>query len=156
MLKNLKVCELCGKLSDNLMEAVVEGAILSVCKTCSEFGNVIPIKKPIQSEISKGKIVIEREPEEFEIIVQDYAQKVKQSREDMQLKQEELAQKLAEKVSVIHHIEIGHLKPSLLLAKKLENFFHIKLIEKYKEEKTKTIYFADSGLTIGDLAKFKK
>ena len=75
---------------------------------------------------------------------------------NLNLKQEELAQKIAEKVSVIHKVESKHLRPSLALAKKLEHFLNIKLIEKYKEEKTKTLDFTDSALTIGDLIKFKK
>ncbi len=151
-----KVCELCGKFNDNLIEAIVEGAVVSVCKSCSNFGHVILIEKPINQEIPKRKIVIEKEPEEFEIIVNNYAQEVKQAREKLDLKQEELAQKIAEKISVIHKIESGHLKPSLALAKKLEHFLNIKLIEKYKEEKTKTVDFTNSSLTIGDLIKFKK
>jgi len=152
-----KTCELCGRLTDNLTEAIVEGAMLSICNNCVKFGNVIPIKKPAKEQILPRKnIIIEKEPEEFEIIVSGYSQKVKQARENLSLKQEELAQKIAEKVSVIHKIESGHLRPSLALAKKLENFLNIKLIEKYKEEKTETINFKDSNLTIGDLLKHKK
>lgn len=151
-----EICELCGKPNDNLIEAIVEGALLRVCRKCSDFGHVIPIQKSTTLEIPKKKIVIEKEPEEFEIITSNYAQKVKQAREKLDLKQEQLAQKIAEKISVIHKIESGHLRPSLALAKKLEHFLHIKLIEKYKEEKSKTIDFTDSDLTIGDLLKFKK
>lgn len=151
-----KVCELCGKLTDNLMEAIVEGAIVSVCKFCSNFGHVIPVQKELKQELPKRNIIIKKEPEEFEIITKNYAQKVKQTRENLNLKQEELAQKIAEKVSVIHKIESGRLRPSLALARKLEHFLNIKLIEKYKEEKSEIINFKDSSLTIGDLLKYKK
>lgn len=155
----LGVCELCGRIDDNLVDAVVEGAMLSVCRRCIRFGHVLPIQKPDIQQIHKREILLEqiKEPEIIEILVPDYPQKVQQARENLNLKQEELALKIAEKLSVIHQIESGHLKPSFFLAKKLENFLKIKLIQKYKEEEQpKKINLSDSNLTIGDILKLKK
>lgn len=150
-------CELCGKNEEKLIDAIVEGTMISICKNCSKFGHVVPVKKPIiRTEIPTKKIIIE-EQRVFELVDKDIAIKIKQERERLNLKQEELAQKLAEKTSTIQNIESGHLKPSLELTKKLENFFNIILIEKYKEEGyKKSLDFANSDLTVGDLMSIKK
>ena len=74
----------------------------------------------------------------------------------MHLKQEELARRLAEKESVIHHIESGNFVPSLALARKLEKCLGITLVEIPQLEREKQhINFRDDALTIGDLLKKK-
>lgn len=150
-------CDLCGKETE-LVDAIVEGSMLSICKGCAKFGHVIAIQKPaLIEEKPEKKITIEEpEPEELEIIVPDYASKIKQARENLNLKQKQLASEINEKESVIHKLESGHLKPSIKLAKKLESFLNIKLIEEYQEPQKKELSFADKSLTIGDLIKIKK
>ena len=89
-------------------------------------------------------------------IVSDYSVKIRESREKLELTQKELGEKIAEKESIIHKIETGLMEPSLKLAKKLENFLKIKLIEIYGEDKIKKIDFKSDKLTIGDLLDMKK
>ncbi|MEK6854816.1 MAG: multiprotein bridging factor aMBF1 [Nanoarchaeota archaeon] len=153
MIKGLEACELCGK-HDKLKDVIIEGTTLSVCSKCAEFGNVvvIPKKREIESVVPR-RIVIE---EDVEIIKSDYPDLIRNARENMGLRQEELAQKIAEKESVIHHLESGELKPTIALARKLERFLKIELVEVYTENKNKRINFVDSSLTIGDLIKMKK
>ena len=150
-------CDMCGK-ETGLLKAIVEGTQLKVCPDCSKFGRVIGrIAEPISEK--KKKQVEEKEagPEIVEGIISDYPAKVKNARESAGLKQEELAKKLNEKESVIHKIETGHYEPNLALARKLEKFLKIALVESYeieKEEKAKTS--SEGPLTIGDLIKMKK
>ncbi|MFH1592480.1 MAG: multiprotein bridging factor aMBF1 [Candidatus Woesearchaeota archaeon] len=153
MQERLEACELCGK-HDKLRDVIIEGTTLSVCSKCTEFGNVIaiPEKKEVGRRVPR-KIVLE---EETEFINPDYSKLIKNGRERLDLKQEELAKKIAEKESVIHHLESGQLEPSFVLAKKLEKFLKIKLIERYRESGKKSLDFSDSSLTIGDLLKLKK
>lgn len=153
--KNIKVCELCGKPSIALTDVIVEGALCHVCRPCSDFGEIVVSQEPAL-QIPKKEIKILEEPEEFELLVPDCAQRVQHAREKLDLRQEELALKIFERESVIHSIETGHIKPTLALAKKLENFLKINLIEKYKTESSKTLNFTDAKLTIGDLMKLKK
>jgi len=144
-------CDMCGK-EGNLIDAVVEGAMLKVCISCKDHGNVIPVVKP---NFVKEK-VIEQTEEEIEVIVDNYSEVVKKARENKGLKQEELAKDIAEKESVIHQIESGGLKPTFKIAKKLEAYLRINLITKsQKMEKgvEKKIDFSDKNLTIGDLLK---
>lgn len=147
-------CDLCGRRNTKLVEAIVEGTMLSVCENCTKFGNVIKIEQPKVENKTIQKIFIEEE--KIEIVDLDYSSKIKKARENLNLKQEELAKKIAEKASTIQKLESGHLEPSISLAKKLEKNLNIKLIIEHKEKKEKKgINFRDENLTIGDLLKTK-
>ena len=146
-------CEICGKEAP-LFKTAIENTELTVCKECSNFGKVIEQKK---LEHPKQKKPVTQSEEIIELIVQDYGEKIKRAREELNLKQEEFAQKIAEKESVIQNIESSHIKPSMELARKIEKFCHIKLIEQHKEEhKNVKLNFKDSSMTIGDLVNLKK
>src|SRR3989344_3660158 len=130
-------CEICGKEAP-LFKTAIENTELAVCKECSNFGKVIEQKK---LEHPKQKKPVTQSEEIIELIVQDYGEKIKRAREELNLKQEEFAQKIAEKESVIQNIESSH----------------IKLIEQHKEEhKNVKLNFKDSSMTIGDLVNLKK
>jgi len=150
-------CEMCGKKTE-LFKAIVEGTELKICDGCSKFGKITSrVKENFKK--TKKKIEIEQEelPEIIQIISSDYSNKVKSSRESLGLKQEELAKKLNEKESIIHKIETGHFEPNISLARKLEKFLKIKLVEEEKIEKEKSVKINSSeGLTIGDILKIKK
>jgi len=148
---------MCGAESF-LVKAEIEGTELKVCKNCARFGKVVnrfPDKKK-----NFGKSFVKSRPEEpksVEMIVEDYSKILKSAREQKGLKQEELAKLVKEKESIIHHMESGEFKPSIFLAKKLEKFLHVKLIEQYEE--THAVVGGKSGsgaTTIGDLIKIKK
>lgn len=153
MIKNLKPCEMCGK-HDNLVDILVEGSVLSVCKKCMKYGTIIKkssiaIKKPKEIKLE----------EEREFITSEFPDKIKNAREKLNLTQEDLAKKISERESIIKQLEQGHMKPTFSLAKKLEQYLKIILIESSipKEElKNAKIDFLDSTLTIGDLLKLKK
>jgi len=152
----MAVCDLCGK-EGHLQEAIIEGSFLSVCGFCSRFGKVVTINKIKEKKMALPNRQIEIQ-EEVELIVKDYASKIKDAREKEELTQKILGQYIGEKESIIQKIESGHHEPSVKLAKKLEKFFKIKLIEKHIEEnaQTKKINLNDSYLTIGDILNMKK
>lgn len=145
-------CEICGKNLENLEKAIVEGVMMNVCSGCAKFGKVIPVRKPL---IEPRRVIPVQTKEVMEEIVTDYAELIKKGRERKGLKQEELAKDIAEKESVISKVESGSLKPSFILAKKLEQFLDIKLIEFFEEKKEINLNLKDNGLTIGDLLKAK-
>jgi len=148
-------CDMCGA-DTFLFLTMVEGTQLKVCKNCAKYGKIVGrVKSPIeQKKIEKRRAV--RQPELLQMIVEDYPKIIKKSREAMGLKQEELAQKIAEKESLIHHMENGQFKPSLGLARKLERFLRTKLIEQYEEKSGPTAKQSSGPITIGDLIKIKK
>ncbi len=144
---------MCGKKSE-LVDAVVEGSILRVCSECGKHGNVVSIPKPRKIEDNR---VFNKE-EDVDVIVEDYFYLIKKAREKKGLKQEELAKDIGEKESIIHQIESQKMKPDFKLAKKLNIYLGINLIEKAPRvdaKEVKDIDFKDKTVTIGDLLKGK-
>ena len=142
----MATCELCGS-SGNLIKAIVEGSLLNVCEKCSRFGRAIVVKQEQKIRPIKQNTI-----DIVNVINPEYPKLIKEAREKFGLKQEDLAKKLDEKLSIIHKLETGHLQPTILLAKKLEKLLNISLIEVYQETHEK-LNFKDRGLTIGDLVK---
>lgn len=138
-------CDLCG-ISGNLVKAKIEGTILNVCTKCGSFGEVLQSKTP-----ARAAPHIQEKKRDLFIISADYACIIRKAREQMGLKQDELATRLHEKASIIQKLETGEMAPSILLAKKLEDFFHIKLIITYNEESVEIKKAPSSELTIGDV-----
>ena len=151
-------CDMCGK-ETNLYKALIEGTELQVCKECTKYGKVIgTIKREIKKEKKQlKKTIFLPKKEMVQLIVNDYAKRIKQKREQLKLKQEELAKLISEKESLIHKIESGHFEPSIKLARKLEKFLRIRLIEQHEVEKASIIGKASTEeFTLGDFVKVKK
>jgi|TARA_Y100000310_G_C20686745_1_gene819499 putative transcription factor len=164
----MEVCELCGKTA-NTVHAIVEGGVLNVCRDCVRYGNAIEMKKPSQERVEKAlkfrgsswKKPVHKPARsvESETVVSGFGNIVKGARVKMGMKQEDAAKAIAEKTSVLQKVESGSLEPSLKLAKKLEQFFGVKLIreqEKVSEDTVKEFNPKDGAVTIGDLIKFKR
>jgi len=153
MQEDLKQCELCGKRG-NLSEVIIEGSLIFVCKNCAKFGKAVFIEKnQITTPQIPRKIIVQ---EEQRNINPEYPKIIKTAREKQDLKQKELAERIAEKESIIHQLESGHFKPTIPLAEKLEKFLNVKLIEIYQAPEKKIVDLSDKSLTIGDLVKLKK
>ncbi|MEW6063347.1 MAG: multiprotein bridging factor aMBF1 [Nanoarchaeota archaeon] len=123
----MPLCDMCGK-NASTFRVNIENAMLSVCEECSRFGSN-PEKIPEIKQEPKKELIKSSSPEQMEIITQDFSQKIKQAREKLNLKQIELANKISEKESIIHKLESAQLIPNRDLAKKLEKFLNIKLID---------------------------
>ena len=148
---------MCGKKTENLVEAIVEGSMLSVCQNCSKHGNVIRVlqaPKELSADFNRER-VSPNEP--VEVVIDKYPEVIKKAREKMGLTQEQLAKDVGERESVIHQAESGKMKPNFTLAKKLNVYLKINLIEKVEKidikKDKKDINFKDKTITIGDLLK---
>lgn len=129
------ICELCGRETDNFEYVIVDGAVLTVCPSCAKFGRKVKGMKARGinlSALSAGKGGDEL-PEPDTILVEDYAERIRNARMKMGMTQEQLAKKLMEKESVIAKIERGDMRPSDKLARKLEKTLGIKLFERLDE-----------------------
>jgi putative transcription factor len=151
---------MCGKQTEKLVYSEIEGTELRVCSNCARYGtNTRSIHKP---RVPNPKFMSKKKQEEeniIEMIIPDYAQKVKQAREKMGLKQEEFARMLNEKMSLVQNVENGKFKPPLKLARKLERMLNIIITEKIKQDELPDFAQEKSsgdGLTIGDLINIKK
>jgi putative transcription factor len=160
----MAVCDMCGA-ENRLYKAQIEGSILNVCQHCARFGKVLANihdkrfvekmqKKQQSAQIPRPAPVSE---ELVESIVENYSELIKKRREELSLTQEDFAKKINEKESIIHKIETGHFEPNILLARKIERFLKLKLIEQVEaksadaEKPTKTEAF-----TLGDFIKIRK
>ena len=146
---------MCGSIG-KLYKAVIEDAELNVCHECSKFGKVTGVIE--QNEADKSAIKASKEPqtEIMEMVVEDYADKIRKKRESLGLKQEEFAKRINEKESLIQKIESGHFEPSIALTKKIGRFLKIKLIEEHEERHEKQAHSKTDSFTIGDIIKAKK
>ncbi len=146
-------CDMCGKDSE-LFQVKIEETIMNVCKNCARFGTIIRKKQLQRIELSKRHIQEEKE-EPVEVIVPNYSTLVKQARESRGLTQEDAAKLLSLKTSMLNNIERSRLKPNTELARKLEKFFKIRLVEEYNEEKSLPNNTKSEGFTLGDFIKKK-
>lgn len=168
MPKEVSMCELCGR-KPSVYNCEVEGTMMKVCEDCSRFGGVKgkSNKSNVRIVVSESKKPVSNDPEY--VFVQGYGIIVKNAREKLGLKQEDFAKNINEHKSLIHQVESEHIKPNILLARKLERALHVKIVdevrpEKYdSEDKSKTLSSTGrltqkpkgEGLTFGDLINIK-
>ncbi len=153
-------CDMCGKETE-LFLAEIEGTQLKVCERCAKHGKVIKrvlVPRPTEKKETMILSQLQKEPEEevIQVIVHDFAKKIKDAREKLGLKQEDLAKKINERLSLIHQFERSHLEPEEKVAKKLEHFLNIKLVEEHKEKHSPLSHSKSDSLTIGDTITIKK
>ncbi len=133
-------CEICGSNSDTLTKVKIDLAVFRACEKCKHHGTIIsePEKPKVISVKKVQEIVKQEAPIKADvpvksstgewIVVPDCAKIVSSSRQRLGLKQEELAMKINESLSLVRAVETGKL-PDLKLARKLEKFFNTKLLE---------------------------
>ena len=154
-------CELCGKEVRSVARALVEGTEMTVCENCARFGKLLgrpfspdDLKRRLQGLEKKKEAPVEV----IRIVVPDYAAKIKEGRERLGLTQKEFAMKLAERESLLHQLESGHMKPSIEQAQKFEHALKIKLIEEFKDapekkDDTSPKRRTSDAFTLGDFLK---
>ena len=143
-------CDLCGKESE-LFKARIEDSLVDVCERCGKFGSILrKIISPVPKKIKTS--------EEFQedLIAEDFNKIIRFERERRKLTQEELAKTINEKVSVIQKVENKEIEPDFNLAKKLERYFRINLIEKQQLKKEKIKQHEIKSFTLGDLVHEKQ
>jgi putative transcription factor len=159
-------CPICGgKIWGKGQKVLIEGAKLKVCQNCAQYGTKIVshIPKDKMSTIKSRKSTKKptyssrKELEPSLELVPDFAKKVRNSRMKANLNQEQFAQKLNEKPSLIRRIESGF-EPTIKLAKKIEKVFNIILLtESGKIEVNTDKYMKKpTGTSLGDIAFIKK
>lgn len=162
------MCDMCSS-EDKVYRIELEGSMLNVCEKCASFGRVIGKLRPEESPKVKKKQELKakeelaltkakKDTETVQLIVPNYHELVRKAREKTGMNQEDFAKKLNEKESVVHKLESGLMKPSIDLARKLERFLKIRLVEEVEMEggSSGTKAKGSEGLTIGDLINIKK
>ncbi len=150
---------MCGS-ENRLFKAKVEGTVLNVCKHCAKYGEVIGkvhdkqwIEK-FERKREKARKKISDKPL-TEGIVDDYSEVIKKKREEKGLKQEDFARMINEKASLIHKIETGNFEPSIKLARKIEKFLRITLVEQREGSGEVPLKTESESFTLGDFIKVR-
>ncbi|MBW2982743.1 multiprotein bridging factor aMBF1 [Candidatus Woesearchaeota archaeon] len=158
----MTTCDMCGTEKGPFYNAKVEGTDMRVCQNCKRYATEArQVREPQPQKKKKKRTTPEKEPEPeqeergeiIQIITPQYSTRVKNAREKRGLKQEQLAQQLAEKESLLHAIESGKHEPSMKLARKLEKKLSITLVEHHEEKRPKNEQRRTGPVTIGDLIK---
>jgi len=91
------------------------------------------------------------------MLIEDYAKKIQAARQKMKLSQEELAQKVGERISTLQAIEAGRLKPTRKTIRGLERELEISLLEAIDSVPIKTSRGSSAGgPTLGDRVVVKR
>jgi len=170
-------CEMCGAETPSPKTVKIEGAELQVCDDCAEFGTEVQTKdttststkystsgggsSSTSSSTSSGGSSSSGGRrrdlyDEMEEVAEDYDQRIRNAREQNDLTQEELANQINEKVSLIRKLEHGDMLPSDEVQKKLESHLNISLTmaQESGDEEWES-GGSDSGLTLGDMVERK-
>ncbi|MFX0021677.1 MAG: multiprotein bridging factor aMBF1 [Candidatus Hermodarchaeota archaeon] len=165
-----KECPVCGSIIWGKGEKVLlEGARITVCYNCAQHGVKIhkpPTRTPqkktypyIKKDTPKRHVTKQDYAEEFEI-TPDYAKKIRIKRNSLGLNQDQFAQKLNEKPSLLRRIEAGKVEPTIKLAKKIEEVYNIIILKKsdaIEADIQNNKYMKKAtGSSLGDIAFIKK
>lgn len=121
-------CEICGKSTKKLTEITVDSAKFKVCEVCKSFGPAVRRAAVVSKKLVDKTPYMYQPGPDYELNP-EFAKIIKDARAKCNMSQEDLAKVLNEKESVIHRLETGKLNPGLGLARKLERFLRIKLVE---------------------------
>jgi uncharacterized protein (TIGR00270 family) len=161
-------CPICGSLIwGKGVKVLIEGAKMTVCQACAQHGEKIIKRQQSQFKPSKPKTHFSsstpryrKEVNEDLEIVEDYDKRIRKVRQKLNLNQDQFANKLNEKPSLLRRIESRKAKPTIKLAQKIERVYEIILIKtsenidstpqlnEYMKKKT--------GSSLGDIAFIKK
>jgi putative transcription factor len=115
-------CELCGKEVEKLYKVEIEGAIMFVCKTCAEAGNIIEEEK-------QEEVIMPSKPEEEERIRVDYAKVISDALANSSISIEDLSRRIGISKDELQKIVNGKIIPEDRIARKLEKILKISLYE---------------------------
>jgi putative transcription factor len=170
---------MCGAESSSLTTTKVEGAELQLCDDCTEFGTEVRTESSSSSSTKYstsssssssssssggssstggggGGTTRRRDMfDDMDEIAADYDDRIRSAREERGLSQEELADELNEKASLIRKLERGDMLPSDEVQRKLESELGVTLSEGSGDADTEWSGDSSTTTTLGDVVKRK-
>ncbi len=156
-------CEICGRYIERGKRIKVENSIVTACEECSKYGEVVA---EVRLKVKKEGIIQQKPAPVFDTglesdsrggeLMEDYHLLIRESREKLGLKQEELAKAINEPVSLIHRIESGRIKQGIEITKKIEKILKVRLLEIGGDIEAGRIKTDSKELTLGDMVIVKK
>lgn len=163
-------CEICGVIRDSMKEVLIEGVKMKVCEKCENLGTPVNRNQSRYQSFSSNKKNSgnsndnnnsnnERNSsnyiEEEDLLKSNYGALIKSKREELGIKQEDLAKMISEKESLIHKMESSNIIINMAIARKIERILKIKIIEKGDSSSLEKVKYVDNSMTLGDLIKQK-
>jgi putative transcription factor len=174
-------CEMCGTEVSDPNRVKIEGAELDVCDECTEFGTELQTSDQQSSTSTKYSTSSSgsdsggsssasstssssssgggRRTDMFdnmEEVAQDYDDQIRSAREQANMSQENLANKLNEKASLIRKLEHGETLPTDEMQRKLENELGIDLSASGSSDEAEWESDSSAGeYTLGDVVERK-
>lgn len=129
---------------------------MQVCSACAKYGEVLGKLSSPPPRLPTKKTEQEKE-EVIEQVKPEFARLIRQGRERLGLNQEDFAKRLSEKESLVHKLETGTFTPPIPLAKKIERFLGIRLVEEVKPVPLAPASRKESeSLTLGDAINIRQ
>lgn len=158
-------CEICGaEIPGTPTTVTIDNSELQVCPRCAQYGKPVDKRIPISRKISPVARAVQRpakRPQKnfFDILqdelVDNYEQLIRDAREARGWSQEDLAEHIKEKASLIRKIERTDIVPEDSVRKKIERILEIKLTEKTSDSEQEVTRFK-KDTTLGDIVKIKR
>jgi len=180
-LSSIVYCEMCGAPVDRSRIHIVsvEGSTLRVCDKCyskimfrgassitltrrppqqtMSTRSRLTVRQPPQPSITSSSTVRRRVQYEKYELVEDYAQRIREARERLGWSHKVLAMKVKESETTIKRIESGKLRPTIELARRLEEVLGIKLlVPAVDEEISSGSRSASSYVTLGEIVNIRR
>jgi len=169
---------MCGAEEASLTTTKVEGAELELCSSCTDFGTEVRDESTSsgggkystssstgKSSSSSGSSRSGGSPggssrprdmfDDMDEIATDYDEQIREARESRGLSQEELADQLNEKASLIRKLERGDTLPTDEVQRKLERALDISLVEGQSTDDADWETNDAGTMTLGDVVKRK-
>lgn len=158
-------CEICGaEIRGKPICITIDNSELQVCQKCAPYGKPVDKRTPVSRKVSPVVRTVtrtENRPKKdfFDILkdelLDNYDQIIRDAREAKGWSQEDLAENIKEKVSLIKKIERSEIVPEDSVRKKLEHALNIKLTERVKESGQEVSHMK-KDTTLGDIVKIKR
>jgi putative transcription factor len=169
---------MCGAEEASLTTTKVEGAELELCSSCTDFGTEVRDESTssgggkYSTSSSTGKSSSSSGSsgaggssggssrprdmfDDMDEIATDYDERIREARESRGLSQEELADQLNEKASLIRKLERGDTLPTDDVQRKLERALDISLVEGQSSDDADWETDDAGTMTLGDVVKRK-
>jgi len=168
---------MCGADETSLTTTKVEGAELELCENCQGFGTTVETQQSSSStskystssssgtsnagrtggaSSSGGSTRRKKDMfDDMDELAADYDDRIREARESEGLTQEELANQLNEKSSLIRKLELGDILPSDDVQTKLEKKLEITLTEGADVDDTEWSSGSGQSMTLGDVVERK-
>ncbi|MHB1830662.1 MAG: multiprotein bridging factor aMBF1 [Candidatus Micrarchaeaceae archaeon] len=143
----MEECEVCGRKSNELYLVDIEGAHMTVCKSCSTGNDILQTFSNKDKTEPKFRSAA---PKDTIDVVENYGKIIRRARESFGLPTKVLAERINEKESTLIRVEKGDALPDDRLAKKLEKELDITLLVTETSDKKSFSSPKANGITFGD------